>query len=271
MAKDSASPLPDQTASPSADLANTSSPTDISATTSSEATPSATPSDSSSSPNLANQTNEPNSPVPPLSPKLPSSTTDDLSIPVSSPSSSDQASQVQSGPSDTASSNTISSTPPNLANIKPEPPQVSQSAPLANDKITPTPSISDLSNKSNLPKSSSFGDILAGVEKKIESTLEPSKSIPPIETPKPLPSISPPSSHDSSALRQKANQKRLSNKQKHLDQVMALIKESGTISNTDVQRLCRVSQSTATNYLTELEQKGLLKQQGIRGGAKYTL
>ena len=65
--------------------------------------------------------------------------------------------------------------------------------------------------------------------------------------------------------------RKLDKKQKNLDKIMLFIKETGTITNIDVQRLCRVSQSTATNYLTELEKKGMLKQKGIRGGAKYTL
>jgi predicted HTH transcriptional regulator len=71
--------------------------------------------------------------------------------------------------------------------------------------------------------------------------------------------------------RQKANQVRSQKKAKHLDKIMELAKNTKSISNTDVQRLLHVSQSTATNYLAELARKGLLKRQGTRGGAKYTL
>lgn len=211
---------------------------------------------------------------------------------------------MQSGTPDSASINNTSQNQPDLATIKPEAPQVSQNAPLANAQtqvntenlppISPKSSFGDILAKENLPTSAntpppvlspspkspptisstpskSFGDILAGVEKKIESTLEPSINIPPIEPPNPSSPISPPSPSDTSSLRQKANQKRLEKRQKHFDEIMQLIKQTGTITNTDVQRLCRVSQSTATNYLSELTKKGILKKQGIRGGAKYSL
>ncbi|OGG13325.1 hypothetical protein A2773_00820 [Candidatus Gottesmanbacteria bacterium RIFCSPHIGHO2_01_FULL_39_10] len=229
------------------------------------------------------------------------------SFPQSSPSSSDISSspsvpsspieppQVQSSSSDNARTNTTSQIPPDLATIKPEPSQPAQNAPLANDKrgsfgeilakenppsssnpsppsIPSTPlSSAEASAKEDEP--SSFGDILS----QNAPTFEPKINIEPIVPPKPSPVVTPQipqlpiSSISTSDLRQKANQKRLDKRQKNLDKIMLFIKETRSITNTDVQRLCRVSQSTATNYLTELEKKGLLKQQGIRGGAKYIL
>ena len=98
------------------------------------------------------------------------------------------------------------------------------------------------------------------------------------DTPPPIPTspTSPPfptspSVDQLSLRRQKANQARSRKKQNHLSKIMELARNARSVSNTDVQRLLHVSQSTATNYLAELASKGLLKRQGIRGGTKYTL
>ncbi|MBI2611744.1 winged helix-turn-helix transcriptional regulator [Candidatus Gottesmanbacteria bacterium] len=273
--------------------------------------------DASSSPNLPNQSlpadstssisPQPASPVD-GSPSSLQSPTDNLPSPISVPSPSVEPSQMQSRPSDSPSQDTTTSTPPDLATIKPVSPQSPQNTSLANDnsqkteEIKPTsppkssfgdilakenpPSSSNPSppsTSSNPPKPSSFGNILRGYSSssQLDQSLhdEPKINIEPVVPPKPSPAVTPqipqppqfPLSPNTSGLRQKANQKRLDKKQKNLDRIMLLIKETGTITNTDVQRLCRVSQSTATNYLTELEKKGMLKQKGIRGGAKYTL
>lgn len=68
-----------------------------------------------------------------------------------------------------------------------------------------------------------------------------------------------------------ANQARSRRKSKHLDKIMELAKNTNKISNDDIQRLLHVSQSTATNYLSELTKSGMLKREGIRGGAKYSI
>ncbi|MBI2611517.1 winged helix-turn-helix transcriptional regulator [Candidatus Gottesmanbacteria bacterium] len=277
------------------------------------------PTEITSSSNLANpsSSDDSDSPISPPLPQSPSSPNDISTPPVSVTTTPIAPSQVQSGPSDSASINTTFQVPPDLANIKTEPPKPVQNAPLANGNsqkteeikppTSPKSSFGEILAKENppsssnppissapsiLPKPSSFGDILHGntSPSQLDQSLqdEPKINIEPIVPPKPSPAVTPqippspplpqsPLAAEASAkegissLRQKANAKRLNKRQKNLDKIMLFIKETGTITNTDVQRLCRVSQSTATNYLTELEKKGLLKQQGIRGGAKYTL
>lgn len=252
--------------------------------------------------NILSEATPPTENTPPEMPVFTSNTNDQ--------SNTNQPSEVQSSPSESASSNQVTQTPPDLASIKLEPSQVPQETPLAKEKpqkieenktsTSPKSSFGEILTKDQQKASPSpaptisppqkskysFGDILGNLNKKqTKDTLpvEPSINIEPIVPPKPAPSMSlnpdkvVPSTQsttpsiNTSALRQKANQKRLDKKQKNLDKIMLFIKETKMITNIDVQRLCRVSQSTATNYLTELEKKGMIKQQGVRGGAKYTL
>lgn len=226
-----------------------------------------------------------------------------------------------------------------LANLKPEPPEQPQEAPLANNDsqnsglpakvstkegpksfgdllslsaATPAPSSppSDQAPVSSIPPSSpvppisptstpiSFGDLLDNL---------PSINIEPIERPAPPPATSsiPPTTDNQQPINQnsqpppspspvidqnemqkqfeekskaklvenriKANQARSQKKENHLHKIMELARNTKTITNTDIQRLLHVSQSTATNYLAELTSGGMLKREGIRGGAKYTL
>jgi Fic family protein len=41
------------------------------------------------------------------------------------------------------------------------------------------------------------------------------------------------------------------------------------VSNDDIQKLLRVSDSTAARYLKELEQQGKLRREGSKRGARY--
>ncbi len=173
----------------------------------------------------------------------------------------------------------IPSSPPPVSFPPPvstQPPQSDQSQPV----IPPT----------------SFGDLIKDIEITPPSIPEAQRSVeqqqstqppqPPLssqstQSPTPPPSpVSPQSDLSAEALakadqlslrRQKANQVRSQKKENHLNKIMELVQNTKTISNTDIQRLLHVSQSTATNYLAELSQRSLLKRQGIRGGAKYTL
>ncbi|MBI4089122.1 MAG: hypothetical protein HY424_00240 [Candidatus Levybacteria bacterium] len=60
--------------------------------------------------------------------------------------------------------------------------------------------------------------------------------------------------------KKKANEARSQKKKDHLDRIVELAKKK-EINNQDVRDLLQVSQSTATNYLTELTKSGRLKSE----------
>lgn len=68
-----------------------------------------------------------------------------------------------------------------------------------------------------------------------------------------------------------ANQARSQRKSDKLNRIMEFMRTKQSVSNEDVQKLLHVSQSTATNYLSQLTSSGMLKREGIRGGTKYSL
>jgi predicted HTH transcriptional regulator len=60
-------------------------------------------------------------------------------------------------------------------------------------------------------------------------------------------------------------------KRRSLDKIMNLLEKTGRIKNDDVQDLLDIADSTATNYLEDLERAGLIEQQGESGrGVYYT-
>lgn len=61
------------------------------------------------------------------------------------------------------------------------------------------------------------------------------------------------------------NQTRRENKEEDFSKILATAKEKGSISNSDVEELLGVSDSTATRYLDELEKQGKLTQIGETG------
>ena len=64
----------------------------------------------------------------------------------------------------------------------------------------------------------------------------------------------------------------LTKKEEAKNKLMNSIISRGRIANNDVQLLLGVSDSTATNYLDELEEEGKIKQEGDVGrGVFYTL
>jgi len=73
------------------------------------------------------------------------------------------------------------------------------------------------------------------------------------------------------ARRLKANQARLQKKEYNLKKIFDLVQSKRVVSNDEVRDLLHVSQSTATNYLTEMVNRGMLKKEGERGGAKYLI
>lgn len=70
----------------------------------------------------------------------------------------------------------------------------------------------------------------------------------------------------------KAIEAKLNRLQKNLDTIIAKLKESGFITNNEVQKLCNVADSTATKYLKELQKQGLIVPIGRRGrGLRWRL
>lgn len=70
--------------------------------------------------------------------------------------------------------------------------------------------------------------------------------------------------------RKLANEARTQKKQDNLNKILEFVKEKKTVTNDDIRDLLHVSQSTATNYLSELVNRGMLKREGEHGAAKYT-
>ena len=64
------------------------------------------------------------------------------------------------------------------------------------------------------------------------------------------------------ARRQKANQERQTRREENLMRIEKLIEEKKQINNDDVRELLHVSQSTATNYLQVLVNRGTIKSEG---------
>lgn len=60
-------------------------------------------------------------------------------------------------------------------------------------------------------------------------------------------------------------------KRAKLEKILVLAKAKRSIKNDDVQKLLRVSDATATNYLAQLVREGKLKRSGIRAGTVYEL
>ena len=69
----------------------------------------------------------------------------------------------------------------------------------------------------------------------------------------------------------KVNETRQNAKAEAKDKILKLFNNKTEITNDDVQKLLGVSDATATNYLNELEQEGIITQIGKEGrGVKYT-
>ena len=70
--------------------------------------------------------------------------------------------------------------------------------------------------------------------------------------------------------RKLANEARTKKKSYNLDKLLQFAKQKKVITNADARDFLHVSQSTASNYLTELAKRGLIKREGQRGAAKYS-
>ena len=58
-------------------------------------------------------------------------------------------------------------------------------------------------------------------------------------------------------------------KQKKLDKIMELLNTKDKVSNADVEKLFRVSDATATRYLSALQKEGKLRKVGKTGRSVF--
>lgn len=66
-----------------------------------------------------------------------------------------------------------------------------------------------------------------------------------------------------------ANEARQQEKARNREKLLAYTEEHGQITNDDVQNILNVSHATASNYLTELEEDGLLREHGEGAAIHY--
>lgn len=95
---------------------------------------------------------------------------------------------------------------------------------------------------------------------------------PPPVAPPPVVSPAPPAvpvSPDPRPILAKAREKIRSRKQQKLAKIMEFVAKHKKITNDKVQKLLRVSDATATRYLSELEKQGKIKQVGTKKGSFY--
>lgn len=60
-------------------------------------------------------------------------------------------------------------------------------------------------------------------------------------------------------------EKQRTEKQMRKEKILEMINEHGSVTNDDIEKTLNVSDTTATNYLQELEHEGLIEQVGERG------
>jgi Fic family protein len=64
------------------------------------------------------------------------------------------------------------------------------------------------------------------------------------------------------------NKQASAEKEQHKEDIISFVRQQGKITNADVEKLCGVSDATATRYLQALEDEGVLSQHG--GASKDT-
>ncbi|PIQ78440.1 MAG: hypothetical protein COV79_05250 [Parcubacteria group bacterium CG11_big_fil_rev_8_21_14_0_20_41_14] len=70
----------------------------------------------------------------------------------------------------------------------------------------------------------------------------------------------------------KSTQIQITAKQENKDRIIAYLKENREAANNDIEKLLKVSDSSATRYLDELEKEGTIEQVGEKGRfVKYRL
>ena len=69
----------------------------------------------------------------------------------------------------------------------------------------------------------------------------------------------------------KAGEKIQFNKSKKLEKIMEFVRQKGSVENADVEKLLRVSHSTASRYLSQLVEENKLRISGKSVDSKYFL
>ncbi len=88
------------------------------------------------------------------------------------------------------------------------------------------------------------------------------------------PKDSPPASNSSIQLsgidfRARMREAKIRKREARLEKILSFVREKGKITNDEVQKLLRVSDATATRYLRELVNRGLLRKGGATRGVYY--
>lgn len=112
-----------------------------------------------------------------------------------------------------------------------------------------------------------------------EASVVPEQGSEPVtaEAPTPTPDVSaaplPPTPVQTSisTYRAAAQQKIQANKRTKLEKIVAFAQKKRAITNDDVEKLLRVSDATATRYLSQLVREGRLKRVGKPEIAEYEL
>ena len=71
------------------------------------------------------------------------------------------------------------------------------------------------------------------------------------------------------ANKRKCKDVEMTDKQKNKQKILEFLRENEKIANDDVEKMCRGSDATATNYLDALEKEGKIRQVGTTGHAVY--
>ena len=108
----------------------------------------------------------------------------------------------------------------------------------------------------------------AEVEKAAQAASEPAPTPQPQAPAPPAPTTPPNQSHSRELLakgRAKVQEKKL----KKLDKIMELLNTKDKVSNADVEKLLRVSDATATRYLSALQKQGKIRKVGKTGRSVF--
>ena len=108
----------------------------------------------------------------------------------------------------------------------------------------------------------------AEVEKAAQAASEPTPTPQPQASTPPAPTT-PPNQSRSRDLLAKGRAKVQEKKQKKLDKIMELLNTKDKVSNADVEKLLRVSDATATRYLSALQKEGKLRKVGKTGRSVF--
>jgi len=108
----------------------------------------------------------------------------------------------------------------------------------------------------------------AEVEKAAQAASEPVPTPQP-QAPIPPAPTAPSNKPNSRELLAKGRAKVQEKKQKKLDKIMELLNTKDKVSNADVEKLLRVSDATATRYLSALQKQGKIRKVGKTGRSVF--